>query len=91
MFDLSKYGRVPCSLVYPLSADGEGIKMKPELMEKEKLYYIVFEEKILLVFKDAQDLLNCYEIEEKSLVQKAKMLSGADIEGLLEEYIKTSM
>jgi len=77
--------------MYPLSADGEGIKMKPELMEREKLYYIIFEEKILLVFKDAQDLLNCYEIEEKDLVQKAKTMPGSDIEGLLEEYIKTSM
>ena len=48
----------------PVSADDNGVNMKPELMEKETLYHCIFKNKAILVFKDSQDMLNCYEIEE---------------------------
>jgi hypothetical protein len=47
---------------YPVSADENGVNLKPEKMEKEKLYHCIFKNKAMLIFKDSQDVLNCYEI-----------------------------
>ena len=57
---------------YPISINPDGVKIIPKHMEKEKLYHCVFKDKVLLIFKDDEDLLNCYEIEEKDLVEKVK-------------------
>ena len=73
----------------PLSVGPDGIKIKPELMEREKLYHCLFDEKILLVFKDSQDVLNCYEVEEKELVESVKTSSNNDeIEKIFQDYIE---
>lgn len=73
----------------PITAGDDGIKIKPELMEKEKLYHCIFQDKVFLVYKDSQDILNCYEIEEKELVEKVKQNSGNDnLEKIFEEYIE---
>ena len=73
----------------PITAGDDGIKIKPELMEKEKLYHCIFQEKVVLVYKDFQDVLNCYEIEEKDLVEKVKQNSDNDsLEKIFEEYIE---
>ena len=74
---------------YPVSADENGVKLKPEKMEKEKLYHCIFKNKVFLVFKDSQDFLNCYEIEEEKLVEQIKKSNNeVELEKLLEEYIK---
>jgi len=58
-------------------------------MEKEKLYHCIFKDKVLLFYKDVQDILNCFEIEEEELVQKIKAITNKDeVEKFLEEYIK---
>ena len=58
-------------------------------MEQEKLYHCVFKDKVLLFYKDVQDILNCYEIEEQELVQKIKSVSNKEeIEKIIEDYIK---
>ena len=73
----------------PIIAGDEGIKIKPELMEKEKLYHCIFQDKVILVYKDDHDILNCYEIEEKELVEKIKQNSDKDsLEKIFEEYIE---
>ena len=75
--------------MYPVSPGEEGVKIQPENMEQEKLYHCVFKDKILLFFKDYQDVLNCFEIEEEELVNKIKAISNKDeVEKFLEEYIK---
>ena len=72
----------------PIIASYDGIKIKPELMKNEKLYHCVVQDKILLVYKDYQDILNCYEIEEKELVDKVKKIHDTDsVEKIFEEYI----
>ena len=74
---------------YPISSDDNDISIKPELMEKEKLYHYVFKNKILLLFKDSQDFLNCYEIEEEDLVNRVKDSKNDDeAEKIFEEYIQ---
>ena len=75
--------------MYPVSTGDDGIKIQPEKMEREKLYHCVFQDKILLFYKDIQDVLNCYEIEEKDLVQKIKAISNKEeVEKFLEEYVE---
>jgi len=74
---------------YPITSDDTGIKIKPELMEKEKIYHYVYLNKVLLLFKDSQDFLNCYEIEEEDLVNQVKNSKNDDeVEKILEKYIQ---
>jgi hypothetical protein len=74
--------------VYPVLPKDDGIKIQPEKMVREKLYYCIFKNKVLLFYKDMQDVLNCYEIEEEDLVKKIKTVSDDDIEKILEDYIE---
>ncbi len=74
---------------YPVSADENGVNLKPEKMEKEKLYHCIFKNKAFLIFKDLQDVLNCYEIEEEDLVEQIrKCTNDDDLEKLFQDYIK---
>ncbi|MCH8975008.1 MAG: hypothetical protein IH791_00295 [Thaumarchaeota archaeon] len=77
-------------MTYPLIAEKEGIKIKPEHMEKEKLYHCIFNEKVILVYKDSQDVMNCFEIEEKELVEQIKQCKDDDdrVEKIFEDYIQ---
>lgn len=73
---------------YPVSTDEGGIKIKPEYMEKEKMYYCLHKEKLLLVFKDEQEFLNCYEIEDPEILQRVKQCNNPDdIEKALDDYL----
>ena len=74
---------------YPVSADENGVNLKPEKMEKEKLYHCIFKNKVFLVFKDSQDMLNCYEIEQEDLVEQIRKCNNDDeLEKLFEGYIQ---
>ena len=75
-------------MVNPLTSDKDGVNFKPELMEKEKLYYCFFKDKVILAYKDNQDFLNCYEIEEPELVQKITSENHENIDSILEDYIE---
>ena len=73
----------------PISADENGINFKPEKMEKEKLYHCIFKNKAMLGFKDSQDVLNCYEIEDVDLVEKIKQCTDSnDLEIFFDSYLK---
>jgi len=74
-------------MAYPISAEKDGVKIKPELMEKEKMYHCIFNDKVVLIFKDQNEILNCYEIEDEQIVSKVKLSKEEDIEEILEEYI----
>lgn len=73
---------------YPVSIGEEGIKLQTDKMEIDKLYYCIYQEKVMLFFKDKNDLLNCYEIEEKEIVDEVKQSPAGDIEKTLEKYIE---
>ena len=74
---------------YPVTANDDGIKIKPEQMEKERLYHCVFKNKVILLYKDSQDFLNCYEIEEEELVNQIKnSKNDEEIEKIFEDYVK---
>ena len=72
---------------YPVTVDENGLNLKPENMEIEKLYHCIFKDKLMLVFKDSQEILNCYEIEEKELVEKIKSSEDNDVEDLIQNYL----
>ena len=74
-------------MTYPISAEKDGVKIKPELMDTEKLYHCIFNDKVVLLFKDQKEILNCYEIEDEQIVSKVKSSKEEDIEEILEEYI----
>ena len=78
------------TMTNPIIVNNDGVNFKPELMEKEKLYHCIFNNKIILAYKDHQDFLNCYEIEEPDLVKKIKSDSSQNIDAILEEYIEKS-
>ena len=72
----------------PLTADENGVNLKPEKMEKEKLYHCIFKNKVILVFKDSQNMLNCYEIEEEKLVEQIKKsIDDSELEKIFEDYL----
>jgi hypothetical protein len=74
---------------YPIIANDDGVNIKPENMEKERLYHCVFKNKVLLVFKDSQEFLNCYEIEEEDLVNQIKNSTSDDeIEKIFGTYVQ---
>ena len=75
-------------MVNAVSVNDDGVNLKPELMEKEKLYYCFFKDKVILAYKDNQDFLNCYEIEEPELVQKITSENHENIDSILEDYIE---
>jgi len=76
-------------MTHPISTNSDGVKIQPEKMEKEKLYHCIFNDKVLLFFKDDEDVLNCYEIEEEDLVKKVKVINDQDELGkIFEEYLK---
>jgi hypothetical protein len=73
----------------PISADENGVNFKPEKMEREKLYHCIFKNKAMLGFKDSQDVLNCYEIEDIDLVEKIKQCTDSnDLEIFFDSYLK---
>ena len=73
---------------YPLTANEDGVNIKPENMDKEHLYHCLFKNKVILLFKDSQDFLNCYEIEEEDLVNQIKnSASDSEVEKILQNYV----
>ena len=77
------------SMDYPVSADENGVNFNPDKMEQEKLYHCIFKNKAMLIFKDSQDMMNCYEIEEPDLVEQIKKcLSDDDLEKLFQDYLQ---
>ena len=71
-----------------IEVNDDGVKLKPEIMEPEKFYHCLFKEKVILVFKDHQEFLNCFEIEESDIVEKIKSSKDEDIHSILESYIE---
>ena len=73
---------------YPLTTGKDGIKIQPDKMEPETLYHCIFKNKIMLVYKDHNEILNCYEIDNDEIVSKVKVSDKVDIEKILEGYIE---
>jgi hypothetical protein len=75
-------------VTYPLSSGKDGIKIQPDKMQPEILYHCIYQNKVMLVYKDHNEILNCYEIDDNEIVSKVKESNSIDIEKILEEYIE---
>ena len=73
---------------YPIVVESDGVKIKSEKMEIDKLYYCIYQEKILLFYKEKNEMLNCYEITEKDVIDEVKQSKSDDIENVLQRYIE---
>ena len=73
---------------YPIVAEPEGVKIRSDKMEVDKLYYCIYQEKILLFYKEQNEMLNCYEIAEKDVLEEVKQSKSEDIEKILQKYIE---
>ena len=70
---------------YPVKAEAEGIKLQPHKMVQDRIYYCIFENKVFLFFKDNEDLLNCYEVDNEAVVQEI-LKDPSNIENILKSY-----
>jgi hypothetical protein len=73
---------------YPIVVESDGVKIRSEKMEIDKLYYCLYQEKILLFYKEKNEMLNCYEITEKDVIDEVKQSQSDDIENILQRYIE---
>ena len=73
---------------YPIVVEPEGVKIRSEKMEVDRLYYCIYQEKILLFYKEKNEMLNCYEITEKDVVDEVKQSQTEDIEKILQRFIE---
>jgi hypothetical protein len=76
---------MPVSDDYPVVINEDGIKIKTERMEQEKLYHCIFDGKVFLFYKDDLGLLHCYEVEDQEAVKEIAK-NPEDIENILKKY-----
>jgi len=74
---------------YPIVAKSDGIVIKTEKMEVDKIYSCIYQDRVYLFFKDEHELLNCYEVEDKEAAEAIKSNpDSASIKTILEKTAK---
>lgn len=74
---------------YPIVTKPDGIVVKPKLMKKEEIYHCFYQDKLYLFFKDENELLNCYEVEDKEAVEAIKSNPDSEaIKNILQDFAK---
>ena len=58
------------SVEYPVIVEKDGIKIKPEDMIIDKMYYCVYDNKVYIFYKDEENLTHCYEVDDAKVVQE---------------------
>lgn len=69
----------------PVQSESGGIKLRIEKMVVDKLYHCIHEDKVFLFYKDEQDMLHCYEVEDAS-AQKEISENPDRLENILRRY-----
>ena len=77
------------ALDYPVIAQPDGIKLNPEKMVIDQLYHCIFEEKVYLFYKDQDELLHCYEVQDPTVTKEISE-NPEDIEKILEKYSESN-
>jgi hypothetical protein len=71
---------------YPVIAKEEGIVIKAERMEVDRIYQCVYQNRVYLFFKDEDELLNCYEVEDEEAAEAIKANPDSDsVKRILQE------
>lgn len=55
---------------YPVIAEKDGIKIRPENMDVDKMYYCIYENKVYIFYIDEEKLTHCYEVEDAKVVEE---------------------
>ena len=69
----------------PVTVQSDGVKLKPEKMIVNQLYHCLFEDKVFLFYKDEEELLHCYEVENADAVKEISA-NPSDTEKILKKY-----
>jgi hypothetical protein len=69
----------------PVTVNSDGVKLRPEKMIINQLYHCIFENKVFLFYKDEDELLHCYEVEDPNAVKEISA-KPADLETILIKY-----
>ena len=77
------------ALDYPVTVQPDGIKLQPEKMAIDRLYHCVFEEKVFLFYKDEDELLHCYEVQDPTATKEISE-NPEDIEKILKKYTQSN-
>lgn len=70
---------------YPVVVGQDGIKLKTEKMVADELYHCIYDNKVFLFYKDENDLLHCYEVQNPDAVREIGV-NPSKIESILEKY-----
>jgi hypothetical protein len=74
-------------LEYPVNVEKDGIKIKPENMIVDKMYYCIYDSKVYIFYKDEENLMHCYEVDDPLVVQE--IISNPDnLEDILLKHSK---
>lgn len=74
---------------YPIVATNDGIVIKTEKMQVDKIYHCIHQNKVFLFFKDEQQILNCYEVEDAETAEAIKSSTDSEsIKAILEKAAK---
>lgn len=74
---------------YPIVVKEDGIVVKPKMMKAEEIYHCVYRDKLYLFFKDENEILNCYEVEDKEAAEAIRANPDSDsIKEILQKYAK---
>ena len=70
-----------------LSAGSDGVKIKPELMKDDVLYHCVSNDRLVLMYRDSQKIMHCYEVEDPQIVKAVRSCATYDDAARLLEEI----
>jgi len=74
-------------LEYPVIVEKDGIKIKPENMIVDNMYYCIYDNKVYIFYKDEENLMHCYEVDDPLVVQE--IIKNPDkLEDILLKYSK---
>jgi hypothetical protein len=68
-----------------LTINEEGINIKPESMRIDELYHCVFKNSIFIFYKDEEEFMHCYEVNEPEVVKQIEKCPQ-DLEKILLDF-----
>ena len=72
---------------YPVIAEKDGIKIKPENMGVDKMYYCIYDNKVYIFYKDEENLTHCYEVDDAKVVREI-VANPDNLEDILLKHSK---
>ncbi len=57
-------------LEYPVVVEKDGIKINPDEMIVDKMYYCIYDNKVYIFYKDEENLTHCYEVDDQTVAQE---------------------